>query len=99
MSNVDSDTLNEIQSVNLSYLRLLQTILRDSKVEGMSRLGIAEPIADRLLSLSEAQMILLARTTQLLLRFRFDDKSVLSALADKVGSRRSMPQAAEEEAG
>jgi flagellar transcriptional activator FlhD len=87
MSKVVSDTLNEIQAVNLAYLSVVQRILRDDKKLGMCRLGISEPIADTLLKLSIAQMASLSRSTHLLLRFKFDDKAVLSALA---GTSRAM---------
>jgi flagellar transcriptional activator FlhD len=81
---MNSNTLNEIQTLNLSYLVLAQRTLGEDKIAGMARFGMSEQVADALLKLSVEQMSRLSRSPQLLLRFRFDDRSVLSALVDKV---------------
>lgn len=78
-----SEMLSEIKEVNLSYLLLTQRLLREDKAMGMFRMGITEELADVLASLSLAQTVKLAASSQLLCRFRFDDHTVLSSLTDK----------------
>jgi flagellar transcriptional activator FlhD len=78
-----SDMLSEIKEVNLSYLLLAQRLLREDRPAGMFRMGISEQLADVLANLTFAQTVRLAANSQLLCRFRFDDHSILGALADK----------------
>ena len=78
-----SEMLAEIKEINLSYLLLAQRLLREDKGMGMFRMGIAEDIADMLANLTLAQVVKLAASNQILCRFRFDDRTFLSALADK----------------
>jgi flagellar transcriptional activator FlhD len=78
-----SETLSEIREVNLSYLLLAQRLLREDKAAAVSRMGISNELADLLANLSVAQTAKLAASNQLLCRFRFDDHTVLSSLADK----------------
>ncbi|WP_268998595.1 flagellar transcriptional regulator FlhD [Paraburkholderia sejongensis] len=81
--STNSDMLNEIREVNLSYLLLAQRLLREDKPMGMFRMGISDQLADVLANLSLAQTVKLAASNQMLCRFRFDDHTVLSTLADK----------------
>jgi len=81
--SAQSNMLNEIREVNLSYLLLAQRLLREDKPMGMFRMGISEQLADVLANLSLAQTVKLAASNQLLCRFRFDDHQILSSLADK----------------
>jgi flagellar transcriptional activator FlhD len=81
--NATSEMLSEIKEVNLSYLLLVQRLLREDRAMGMFRMGITSELADVLANLSFAQTIKLAASNQLLCRFRFDDHAVLSSLADK----------------
>ena len=78
-----SEMLSEIKEVNLSYLLLAQRLLREDRAMGMFRMGITGELADVLTNLSFAQTIKLAASNQLLCRFRFDDHTLLSSLADK----------------
>ena len=78
-----SEMLSEIKEINLSYLLLVQRLLREDKAMGMFRMGIADELADVLANLSLPQTVKLAASNQLLCRFRFDDHTVLSSLADK----------------
>ncbi len=78
-----SETLSEIKEVNLSYLLLAQRLLREDRAMGMFRMGISDELADVLANLTLAQTVKLAASSQLLCRFRFDDHTVLSSLADK----------------
>jgi len=81
--STNSDMLNEIREVNLSYLLLAQRLLREDKPMGMFRMGISDQLAEVIANLSLAQTVKLAASNQMLCRFRFDDHAVLSALADK----------------
>jgi flagellar transcriptional activator FlhD len=87
-----SEMLSEIKEVNLSYLLLAQRLLREDKAIGMFRMGITDQLADVLANLSLAQTVKLAASNQVLCRFRFDDHSVLSSLADK-GKATAVAQA------
>ena len=78
--STQSDMLNEIREVNLSYLLLAQRLLREDKPMGMFRMGITEQLADVLANLSLAQTVKLASSNQMLCRSRFDDHQILSSL-------------------
>lgn len=86
------EMLSEIKEINLSYLLLAQRLLREDRATGMFRMGIGDQLADVLANLSFAQTAKLAASNQLLCRFRFDDHTVLSSLADK-GKTASITQA------
>jgi flagellar transcriptional activator FlhD len=87
-----NEMLSEIKEVNLSYLLLAQRLLREDRATGAFRMGISDELADVLANLSIAQAEKLAASNQLLCRFRFDDHSVLSSLADK-GKSAELPHA------
>ena len=89
-----SNTLSEIEEVNLSYLLLAQRLLREDRAAGMLRMGLSEPLADVLVGLSVAQTARLAASNQVLCRFRFDDHAILSALVDKGKSAAAKARAA-----
>ncbi|MBU6492750.1 flagellar transcriptional regulator FlhD [Pandoraea sp.] len=78
MSN--SETLNEIREINLSYLVLAQRLIREDRAAAMFRLGVSEELADVLSRLTLAQLVKLASSNLLLCRFRFDDHAILSNL-------------------
>ena len=82
MSRPDTDTLDSIQSVNLSYIVLAQNMLRENRATAMFRLGLSAQLADLLNSLTLAQAIRLADSDELLCAFRFDDAKSLSALTE-----------------
>lgn len=95
-ATTQSEMLSEIKEVNLSYLLLVQQLLREDKAGGMVRMGIPERLADVLAGMTHDQTARLAGSSHLLCRFRFDDHAVLSALAQKgkqIGARH--PDAAE----
>jgi flagellar transcriptional activator FlhD len=75
--------MRDIQELNLSYLILAQGMLRQSRAEGMYRLGIGEEVAEILLMLTPAQISRLASSPVLLCRFRLDDHVLLSALTNE----------------
>ena len=90
--SANSEMLTEIREVNLSYLLLAQRLLREDKQTGMFRMGISDQLADVLASLSLAQTVKLAASSQVLCRFRFDDHAILTSLADK-GKTSAVAQA------
>ncbi|VVE09116.1 transcriptional regulator [Pandoraea horticolens] len=88
----NSETLNEIRELNLSYLVLAQRLIREDRAAAMFRLGISDQLADVLGSLTLAQLVKFAGSNQLLCRFRFDDHVILSSLthgAKDVGMQQS----------
>lgn len=78
------DMLDSIKEINLTYLSLVQRLLREDRASGMARLGLTAPLADLLSNLSVAQLVKLASCDQLLCFFRFNDRTMLSTLAAPV---------------
>lgn len=72
--------LMEIREVNLSYLMLAQSLIRSDREQALYRLGLSEQAADRLASLSPAQVLKVASGNTLLCRMRIDDDLVWSLL-------------------
>jgi flagellar transcriptional activator FlhD len=75
------ETLESIREINLSYLSLAQRLLRTDRAGGMARLGLSAQVADVIADLSGPQLLKLAACDQLVCFFRFNDRSMLSALA------------------
>lgn len=73
----------EIREANLSYLILAQTLIRTDRAQALFRLGISEPVADLIESLSAAQILKVAASNMLMLRFRFDDEMVWNLLTEQ----------------
>lgn len=76
-----SETLESIRGINLSYLSLAQRLLRADRTEGMARLGLSTQVADVIADLSGSQLLKLAGCDQLICFFRFNDRSMFSALS------------------
>jgi len=74
--------LNEIREANLSYLVLVQNLVRQDRAEAMVRLGLSEEVAEILAGLTIAQMLRVAARNVLICRFRFDDALLWSLLTD-----------------
>ena len=72
--------LQEIREVNLSYLMLAQSLIRSDREQALFRLGISEEAAERLASLSPAQVLKIASGNTLLCRMRCDDDLVWGLL-------------------
>jgi flagellar transcriptional activator FlhD len=72
--------LNEIRETNLSYLMLAQSLIRQDREQAMFRLGLSEQAAERLVSLSPAQVLKIASGNTLVCRMRVDDDMVWSLL-------------------
>jgi flagellar transcriptional activator FlhD len=84
MAQLSSSSLNDIQEVNLSYLMLAQRLLRENYATGMFRLGFDADVAEIVLSLSPAQLVKLAGSSNLLCQFRLNDYQLLSTLTQDV---------------
>ena len=65
---VDSFLMDEIQDLNLSYLLLVQRLLRKDRDTAIFRLKLSSEMADLLTELSGKQLMQLARTNQLICR-------------------------------
>jgi len=76
-----SETIQSIRDINLSYLSLAQRLLRADRTEGMLRLGLSTSVADIIADLSGPQLLKLAGCDQLICFFRFNDRSMFSALS------------------
>ena len=79
----NSDTLDSIREINLSYLELAQRLLQADRVVAQHQLGLTEQIAETLERLTEAQREKLANSSQLLCFFRMSDQLLLGGLAEK----------------
>ncbi|WP_206952109.1 flagellar transcriptional regulator FlhD [Trinickia acidisoli] len=75
------ETLESIREINLSYLSLAQRLLRTDRAGGMQRLGLSTQVAEIIADLSGPQLLKLAGCDQLVCFFRFNDRSMLSALS------------------
>jgi flagellar transcriptional activator FlhD len=84
MAQLSSSSLNDIQEVNLFYLMLAQRLLRENYAAGMFRLGFDTDVAEIVLSLSPAQLVKLAGSSNLLCQFRLNDYQLLSTLTQDV---------------
>lgn len=78
-----AEMLTEIREVNLSYLLLVQRLIREDRAMAMLRMGFSAEIADILARLTLAQTVKLAASRNLLCQFRLEDHAFLSALVDK----------------
>ena len=74
--------LMEIRETNLSYLMLAQTLIRNDRDQALFRLGLTEAAADRLASLSPAQLLKVASSNTLVCRMRVDDDMVWTLLTN-----------------
>ncbi|WP_290871743.1 flagellar transcriptional regulator FlhD [Aquabacterium sp.] len=74
--------LAEIRETNLSYLMLAQTLIRTDREQALFRLGLSESAADRIASLSPAQVLKIASGNTLVCRMRVDDDLVWNLLTN-----------------
>jgi flagellar transcriptional activator FlhD len=72
----------EIRETNLSYLMLAQSLIRTDRDQALFRLGLSEEAADRLASLSPAQVLKIASSNILICRMRVDDDLVWTLLTN-----------------
>jgi flagellar transcriptional activator FlhD len=85
------DIHESIREVNLSYLALLQRMLRESGTGAIAELGLSVPLAQVLADLSREQLLKLAARDQLICAFRLSGNAMLGALA---ASAARLPAAA-----
>jgi len=81
----------EIKETNLSYMGLVQKMIRADKAGASSSLGVSEEMADLVSGLSPAQLLKMSGTNLLLCSFRFDESLFLSMIADHKMSKRMSP--------
>jgi flagellar transcriptional activator FlhD len=74
--------LTEIREANLSYMVLVQNLVRRDRAEAIVRLGLSEDVAELIAGLTIAQMLRIAARNVLICRFRFDDEMVWNLLTD-----------------
>ncbi|WP_018007243.1 flagellar transcriptional regulator FlhD [Cupriavidus neocaledonicus] len=78
----DADSLRQIEVLNLSYLLLVQRLMRENEAEALFRLGLGREVGRLLASLTPTRVIALARSNQMLYRFRLDDSLLVAALTE-----------------
>lgn len=79
-----TESLDSIRELNLAYLFVAQRLLNEDSAAAQSRLGLSPEMAGVLVSLSPAQTLKLASSSQLLCVFRMSDETLLSGLAEKL---------------
>jgi flagellar transcriptional activator FlhD len=77
----DSQTLDSIRDLNLSYLLLAQRLLAEDADAAQARLGLSAATAQTLAQLSPAQTVRLASSSQVLCFFRLGGDALLEGLA------------------
>lgn len=81
MENIENnEQLQSIHNVNLSYLLLVQRLIRDDKFLATFRLGLNDATIEILKDLSLPQLIKLSSTGQLICRLRLDNEDVIECL-------------------
>ncbi|XYI41798.1 flagellar transcriptional regulator FlhD [Cupriavidus necator] len=79
-SDLVGESLREITDLNLSYLLLVQRLMRENEPEALFRLGIEREVGRVLAALTPQQMVALARSNLVLCRFRLEDSMLVAAL-------------------
>lgn len=72
----------EIKATNLSYMGLVQKMIRADKASASSSLGVSEEMADMVSGLSAAQILKMSGTNLLLCSFRFDESLLFNMITD-----------------
>jgi len=81
----------EIKATNLSYMGLVQKMIRADKAGASSSLGVSVEMADLVSGLSPAQLLKMSGTNMLLCSFRFDESLLLNMLTDHKLTRGAAP--------
>ncbi|MDQ0142326.1 flagellar transcriptional regulator FlhD [Cupriavidus necator] len=76
----DTDSLQQIEALNLSYLLLAQRLIRENEAEALFRLGLEREVGRVLAALTPPQIVALARSNLMLYRFRLENSLLLAAL-------------------
>jgi flagellar transcriptional activator FlhD len=77
----DTQTLDSIRELNLSYLLLAQRLLNEEGEAAQARLGLSAEMAQTLTQLAPAQVDRLASSSQVLCFFRLGGDALLTGLA------------------
>jgi flagellar transcriptional activator FlhD len=77
----DSQTLDSIRELNMSYLLLAQRLLVEDGEAAQARLGLSAEMAQTLTQLSTEQTAKLASSSQVLCFFRLGGDALLGGLA------------------
>ena len=77
---INEQLLQEVREVNLAYLMLAQHMIRADRAQSLYRLGVSEEVSNIIDQLSPGQLMKIASSNQLILRFRFDDDVVWNLL-------------------
>lgn len=72
----------EIKETNLSYMGLVQKMIRTDKAGAISSLGVSEEMADLVAGLSPAQLLKMSGTNLLLCCFHFDESLLFNMITD-----------------
>jgi flagellar transcriptional activator FlhD len=80
----DSSILSEIYQLNRTYLVMVHRYLTDDFEAAVDSFGLSEDLARELAKISPEKMDRLARASQLLLRFKFNEVQFLHALGEKI---------------
>lgn len=89
----DSQTLDSIRELNLSYLLLAQRVLVEDREAAQAHLGLSSEMAQTLTQLSPAQTVKLASSSQLLCFFRLGGDALLAGLAGLTERTKAAPAA------
>jgi len=81
----------EIRETNLSYMGLVQKMIRADKANASTSLGVSEEMADLVAGLSPAQLLKMSGTNLLLCCFRFDESLLLNMISDHKKTRVMSP--------
>lgn len=81
----------EIKATNLSYMGLVQKMIRADKTGTSSSLGVSEEMADLVSGLSPAQLLKMSATNLLLCSFRFDESLLLNMISDNKKNTVTLP--------
>ncbi|MEZ3500052.1 flagellar transcriptional regulator FlhD [Pantoea sp. KPR_PJ] len=74
------DQVQNINDLNLSYLLLAQSLIKEDKDAARFRLGLTDPLMNKLKNLSVSQLIKLASTNQLICQLRINSEAVIDFL-------------------
>ena len=72
----------EIKAANLSYMGLVQKMIRADKAAAASSLGVSEEMADLVAGLSPAQLLKMSATNLMLCAFHFDESVMLNMVSN-----------------
>ncbi|TCK86880.1 flagellar transcriptional activator FlhD [Paraburkholderia sp. BL9I2N2] len=67
-----SDSLQAIAAFNQSYLLLAQRMLKEDRAQAKRALGLSDSMATRICSLTQAEIEILADSSDLICQFRAD---------------------------